>query len=108
MDVVIIGYTPGKGDRSQTFGALHIAEQTDKGLRYLGKVGTGFDDKLLHSIDAEIRKLKTIPKPIREKPLDEKSSTWIEPKLVCEVQYASFTKDGMLREPVFLRMREDM
>lgn len=107
MDVVIIGYTPGKGDRSQTFGALHIAEQTTDGLRYLGKVGTGFDEKLLNSIDTEIRKIKTTSKPIPEKPLDEKVSIWIEPELICEVQYASFTKDGMLREPVFLRMRDD-
>jgi DNA ligase D-like protein (predicted ligase)/DNA ligase D-like protein (predicted polymerase)/DNA ligase D-like protein (predicted 3'-phosphoesterase) len=107
MDVVIIGYTPGKGDRSQTFGALHVADRTNDGLRYLGKVGTGFDEKLLRSIDAEIRKIKTIAKPIEEKPLDEKVTTWIEPELMCEVQYASFTKDGMLREPVFLRMRED-
>ena len=107
MDAHIIGFTQGKGDREQTFGALHIAEKTTDGLRYLGKVGTGFDEKLLHSIDAEIRKVKTISKPISEKPLDEKVTTWIEPKLVCEVQYASFTKDGMLREPVFLRMRED-
>lgn len=108
MDVVIIGYTPGKGDRSQTFGALHIAEQTTDGLRYLGKVGTGFDEKILRSIDAEIRKIKTTPKPISEKPLDEKITVWVEPKLTCEVQYASYTKDGMLREPVFLRMREDL
>ena len=107
MDVVIIGYTPGKGDRSQTFGALHIAEKSENVLRYLGKVGTGFDDKLLQSIDSELRKIKTIAKPIKEKLLDEKVTTWIEPELVCEVQYASLTKDGMLREPVFLRMRED-
>ncbi|MBL7994101.1 non-homologous end-joining DNA ligase [bacterium] len=107
MDVVIIGYTQGKGDRSQTFGALHIAERTKTGLRYLGKVGTGFDDKLLKSILAELLEVPTTKKPIKEKPLDEKVTTWIEPTLVCEVQYASFTKDGMLREPVFLRMRED-
>ncbi len=107
MDVVIIGYTQGKGDRETTFGALHIADKAKTGLRYLGKVGTGFDDKLLKSIHAQLLDVPTIKKPIQEKPLDEKVTTWIEPKLVCEVQYASFTKDGMLREPVFLRMRED-
>lgn len=107
MDVVIIGYTQGKGDRETTFGALHIADKAKTGLRYLGKVGTGFDDKLLQSIHAALLEVPKIKKPIQEKPLDEKVTTWIEPKLVCEVQYASFTKDGMLREPVFLRMRED-
>ena len=49
-----------------------------------------------------------IKKPIKEKTLDDARSIWIEPKLVCEVQCASRTKDGMLREPVFVRLRPDL
>jgi bifunctional non-homologous end joining protein LigD len=56
----------------------------------------------------ELKKQKHAKRPIKEKPLDESSTTWIEPKLVCEVQYASLTKDKMLREPVFVRMRPDL
>lgn len=108
MDVAIIGYTTGKGDREQTLGALHIAEKNNGKLRYLGKVGTGFDEALLSSISKTVRDLKVISKPVPDKMLDEKVTTWVEPQLVCEVQYASFTKDGMLREPVFIRMREDL
>ncbi|NUM81517.1 hypothetical protein HUU42_11990 [bacterium] len=108
MDVVIIGYTTGKGGREQTLGALHIAEKNNGKLRYLGKVGTGFDEGLLSSISKTVRDLKVISKPVPDKMLDEKVTTWVEPQLVCEVQYASFTKDGMLREPVFIRMREDL
>jgi len=107
IDCVIIGYTSGKGDREQTFGALQIAELRDGTLRYLGKVGTGFDSKLLKEIFSQVRTVKKAKRPIREKPLDDANTIWIEPKLSCEVQYASFTKDNLLREPVFVRMRED-
>ncbi|HEX9614787.1 MAG TPA: non-homologous end-joining DNA ligase [Bacteroidota bacterium] len=107
-DCVIIGYTQGKGNREEAFGALQIAEMHPKGLKYVGKVGTGFDDKILKSIYQDLKKLKETKRPIKEKPLDDASTTWVEPKLMCEVQYASFTKDGMLREPVFLRLRPDL
>jgi DNA ligase D-like protein (predicted ligase)/DNA ligase D-like protein (predicted polymerase)/DNA ligase D-like protein (predicted 3'-phosphoesterase) len=108
IDCAIIGYTEGRGDRSSTFGALQIAEKTEDGLRYLGKVGTGFDDRTLREVMAEVRKLKKIKRPVREKPLDDAATQWVEPVLFCEVQYASFTKDNLLREPVFLRMRPDV
>lgn len=104
----IIGYTKGKGNRESEFGALHLA-QTDNGtLRYVGKVGTGFDTKMMKEIFSELKSIKTIKRPVKEKPLDDASSTYIEPKLLCEVQYASWTKDNMLREPVFVRMRPDL
>ncbi len=108
MDCVIIGMTEGKGDRGRTFGALHIAQAEGSTLNYMGKVGTGFDDRMLKSIFTELKTLKKIKRPIKQKPLDDAQSVWLEPMLMCEVQYASFTKDGMLREPVFLRMRPDM
>ena len=107
-DCVIIGYTEGKGNRGQAFGSLHIAQQTQKGLLYRGKVGTGFDDKLIKEIFSEIKKLKTIPKPIKQKLLDDKVSKWVEPKIMAEVSYSMITKDDMFREPVFVRLREDM
>jgi DNA ligase D-like protein (predicted ligase)/DNA ligase D-like protein (predicted polymerase)/DNA ligase D-like protein (predicted 3'-phosphoesterase) len=107
IDCVIIGYTKGKGNRAGEFGALHLAVQEDNGLRYVGKVGTGFDARLMKELLTRLKSLKTIKRPVKEKPLDDASSTYVEPKLVCEVAYASWTKDNMLREPVFVRMRED-
>lgn len=105
----IIGYTKGKGNREAVFGALHLGDIDEKGkVTYRGKVGTGFDDKLMKEIDKEIKKLDEVKKPIKEKVLDEKNTTWIEPKLVCEVQYSSITRDGAYREPVFVRMRPDL
>lgn len=107
-DCLIIGYTGGKGDREPLFGALQIALREEDGLRYVGKVGTGFTTKTMQSIMARLKKLKHIRRPVKEKPLDEKNTVWIEPDLWCEVQYASLTKDNMFREPVFLRMRPDL
>jgi bifunctional non-homologous end joining protein LigD len=62
----------------------------------------------MKAVFAELEKLTTIKRPIKEKPLDDARSIWIEPKLMCEVQFASLTKDGMLREPVFVRLRPDL
>jgi bifunctional non-homologous end joining protein LigD len=105
---VIIGYTEGKGDRRALFGALQLARREGKALRYVGKVGTGFDEKSMKEIFAYLKNIKQVKRPIPEKPLDDAQTVWIEPKAICEVQFASLTKDGMLREPVFLRLRPDL
>jgi DNA ligase D-like protein (predicted ligase)/DNA ligase D-like protein (predicted polymerase)/DNA ligase D-like protein (predicted 3'-phosphoesterase) len=107
-ECVIIGYTEGSGDRKSTFGALHMAQEQNGELKYVGKVGTGFDDALLQSVWAELLLLTKIKRPVKEKPIDDARSVWIEPHLVCEVRYASLTPDAMLREPVFVRMRPDL
>jgi DNA ligase D-like protein (predicted ligase)/DNA ligase D-like protein (predicted polymerase)/DNA ligase D-like protein (predicted 3'-phosphoesterase) len=105
---IIIGYTRGKGDRTQSFGALHLAQGAAGDLKYVGKVGGGFDERSLRAVTAELKDLTVIRRPIKQKPLDDSQSTWVEPKLVCEVQYASVTPDGLLREPVFVRLRPDL
>jgi len=107
-ECIIIGYTRGTRDREATFGALHLAQANGAELKYVGKVGTGFDDRLMKVIFVQLKKLTTIKRPVKEKPLDDSQSTWVESKIMCEVQYASLTKDGMLREPVFLRLRPDL
>ena len=107
-ECLIIGYTKGKGDRQSLFGALHIAQRNGDELTYVGKVGTGFDTKAMKEIYAELKDVKHIKRPIKEKPLDDAQTVWLQPEVVCEVQYASLTKDGMLREPVFLRLRPDL
>jgi ATP-dependent DNA ligase len=103
----IIGYTEGQGDRQPYFGALHLAEADADGMVYLGKVGTGFNEKLMAEIAKKVKKLKEISKPIKEKLEDDKQSTWVEPLLLCDVQYASLTPNGTLREPVFLYLRDE-
>jgi DNA ligase D-like protein (predicted ligase)/DNA ligase D-like protein (predicted polymerase)/DNA ligase D-like protein (predicted 3'-phosphoesterase) len=107
IDCVVIGYTAGKGDRAATFGALHIAEPRDAGLHYLGKVGSGFDDKTLASVLKELKKVPEGKRPIKQKPVDDKETTWLEPLLWCEVAYGTITPNETLREPVFVRLRPD-
>jgi len=107
-ECLIIGYTKGKGDREATFGALHLASQGSDGLKYVGKVGTGFDDETLGAIFAQLAVLTRTRRPVKEKALDNAQSIWVEPKLMCEVTFASITPDGMLREPVFIRLRPDL
>ena len=104
----IIGYTRGKGDRAANFGALHLAQVTGDKLKYIGKVGAGFNDQSIKAVWSELQRLTSIKRPIKEKPLDDAQSVWVEGKLNCEVEFASLTEEGMLREAVFLRLRPDL
>jgi bifunctional non-homologous end joining protein LigD len=108
VDCVILGFTEGKGNRNATFGALHVAERTQDGIQYRGRVGTGFDDKLMKEIATELKRLKEVKKPVSGKVMEEKTTTWIEPRLVAEISYSMITEDNMFREPVFVRLRPDL
>jgi DNA ligase D-like protein (predicted ligase)/DNA ligase D-like protein (predicted polymerase)/DNA ligase D-like protein (predicted 3'-phosphoesterase) len=108
IECLIIGYTQGKGDRQSTFGALHLAQNGGGELKYIGKAGSGFDEPQAKAVFEELGKLEKIKKPIKEKTLDDARSIWVEPKLMCEIEFASWTPDGMLREPVFVRLRPDL
>jgi bifunctional non-homologous end joining protein LigD len=108
IECLIIGYKRGKGDREPLFGSLHLAQREGSELKYVGKAGSGFNDDTIKTVWAELEKLTKIKRPIKEKTPDDGQSVWVEPKIVCEVQYASITKDGVLREPVFLRLRPDL
>lgn len=105
MDCVIIGYTEGEGGREK-LGSVHVAEKTESGLHYVGKVGSGFSDEDINDLSARLATME-IERPTVKVPKVEKG-TWVEASLVCEVEYASKTRDGMLREPVFIRLRPDL
>ncbi len=109
-DCIIIGYTKGKGDRGQTFGALQIAEREGNVLQYRGKVGTGFDDAKIKEILQAMKQVKETKKPpnVLGKLFDEKLSTWIEPQLLVKISCSKITSDKMFREPVFVRLRLDL
>ena len=109
VECQVIGYTTGKGNRGQVFGALHIGEWVDGKIVYRGKVGTGFDDSTIREIFNVIKKSKEIKKPAGiPKLLDDKVSKWIEPGFTIEASYAKLTPDKIFREPVFLRLRPDL
>lgn len=107
-DYEIVGYTNGEGDRSKLFGALHLIEREGEKIIYRGKVGSGFDETKMKAILKLIIKQGEDKKIFKDKIEEARRSHWIKPGLVCEIQYASMTKNGTLREPVFIRMREDL
>ncbi len=108
VDCVILGYTTGKGDRADYFGALQIGEMQEGKIKYRGKVGSGFREKQMEELAKTMKSMKNIEKYVDETPPDNKNTTWIEPKLICELEYASITPNDTFREPVFIRLRPDL
>lgn len=108
LDSIIVGFTKGGGMRATSFGALVLAAYDGNvQLQHVGNVGGGFNDKALDNLTPMLRRLvrKT---PVIEGPIDAPSPvTWVKPRLVCEVKYASLTHDRKLRFPRFNRLRTD-
>ncbi len=107
-ECLIIGYTKGRGGRATAFGALQLAQRNEAQLIYRGKVGTGFDSNLLKSVFSAVQEIETAKRPVEEKPPDNANTVWLQPRLYCEIEYASITKNGTYREPVFVRLRPDL
>jgi bifunctional non-homologous end joining protein LigD len=105
-DFVVVGTSPAQGHRTD-FGALHLAAYEAERLTYAGKVGSGFSESDLASIPKGLAALQRA-KPACEGAVPKgKGHVWVEPRVVCEVRYMEWTDDGLLRQPVFLRLRED-
>ena len=105
-DFVVVGYTAPKGSRGG-FGALHLGGYADGKLVYAGRAGSGFTGQMLKEVADQLLALE-IPRPPFEGPVPaEKESHWVKPELVAEVRYKEVTGDGLLRQPVFLRFRDD-
>jgi len=106
-DFVVGGYTKGKGSRTG-LGALLVGYWDKNKLRFASHVGSGFDDKTLAQIKARLEALKRNTCPFTEKPELPNPTTWVEPGVVAEIRFQSWTEDEHLRAPVFLRLRDDI
>ncbi len=107
-DFVVGGYTSGKGSRA-SLGALLLGYwDKHKKLHYASHVGSGFDDRSLKQVQKQLEPLKRKTSPFVEKPVVNGAVTWVEPAIVAEVKFQSWTDDGALRAPVFLRLRDDI
>ncbi|HEX3748743.1 MAG TPA: DNA ligase D [Bryobacteraceae bacterium] len=107
QEFVIGGFTAPQGDRDY-FGALVLGVQDEGELRWVGNVGTGFDQKLLASLFAKLKPLIVDKCPFETRPKPDKGMTWVKPELVCQVKFANWTTDRRLRAPVFLGLRNDV
>ncbi len=106
QELVIGGYTDPKGGRVG-FGALLVGYYENGKLRYAGKVGTGFDTHLLVSLAKDLSSLETDSSPFADEVKGEKGVHWVKPKLVAQVSFTQWTRDGRLRHPRFLGIRRD-
>lgn len=106
QEVVICGFTVPRGSRTH-FGALIVAVYNDKQeLVYAGRVGGGFNGKLLKQIYDKLQPLVIQKSPLKNPPR-EKDVTWVKPQYVCEVAFSEWTKEGIMRQPIFQGLRSD-
>lgn len=104
-EFVIGGYTAPKGGR-QHFGAVLVGLYDGAGLRFTGKVGTGFGQNTLEMLGQKLHALEVRECPFTP-PLRMKDAIWVKPALVAQVAFAEWTADGKLRQPAFLGLRVD-
>ncbi len=106
QEFVIGGYTVPQGARAY-FGALHLGLYERGELVYVSKVGTGFDERALKTISEKLRPLARETSPFARGTPGGHGHHWVEPRLVGEVRFTEWTRDGGIRHPSFLGLRDD-
>ncbi|HEX3730195.1 MAG TPA: non-homologous end-joining DNA ligase [Opitutaceae bacterium] len=119
QEFVIGGFTPPRGGRAH-FGAILAGYFQDGDLRYAGKVGTGYDRRLLEELHELFLRRRAQKCPFADLPqarrprfgagmteTEMRKVTWLKPGLVAQIRFAEWTEDGLLRQPVFLGLRKD-
>ena len=107
QELVIGGWTEPSGARTG-FGALLVGYyDTNRRFVSAGRVGTGFDERTLRQLYASLRERETVASPFVDL-VREKGAHWVRPELVAEVGFSEWTRDGRLRHPSFLGLRDDV
>jgi bifunctional non-homologous end joining protein LigD len=114
QEFVIGGYTAPEGSRHY-FGAILVGYYDGPKLLFAGKVGTGFNTRLLKSLYDRFEAIPMESTPFSNLPdrnpllsrAQMRVCTWVRPELVCQVRFTEWTRDGILRQPVFLGLRDD-
>jgi bifunctional non-homologous end joining protein LigD len=106
QEFVIGGWTEPRGSRT-AFGALLLGVYDGATLVYTGHVGTGFDQAKLRAIGQQLAALETAASPFAQQPKTNTPAHWAKPELVAEVEFAEWTRDALLRQPVFVGLRAD-
>jgi bifunctional non-homologous end joining protein LigD len=107
QEFVIVGYTDPKGSRSG-LGALLVAVHDESGsLQYAGKVGTGFDDRLLNDLVRRLKPLEVDERPVAHKSGIPRNVHWVKPTLLAEISFGEWTGSGHIRHAVFRGLRAD-
>jgi bifunctional non-homologous end joining protein LigD len=109
QELVVGGWLPGEGNRTGALGALLVGHYDDQGLRYAGRVGTGFKERELRRLQPKLDGLATDESPfVDELPVPvRKRAHYVRPELVVQVEFGEWTVDGVLRHPSYLGERVD-
>jgi bifunctional non-homologous end joining protein LigD len=109
QDCVVIGYTRGEGNRQRYFGSLLLAiyDIQEKELRFAGHTGSGFDFGQLNEIYSKFQQMKIERCPAKYISYTNREPVWIRPELVAEIKFSGWTKEKIMRSPIFLRFRDD-
>ena len=108
QEVVIGGVRPGNGNRTGTIGSLLVGVPGPDGLRYAGRVGSGFSEETLARVSELLAPLGSDTNPFIGVPAaDARDAIWVRPELVAEVEFAEFTPDGILRQARWRGLRPD-
>jgi DNA ligase D-like protein (predicted ligase) len=105
QEFVIGGWTAPRGSRTD-LGALLVGHFEDGDLRYAGKVGTGFDRATLRDLAGRLAPLGREQPPFEDEGVP-RHANWVEPVLVAQIGFSEWTRDGRLRHPRFIGLRED-
>lgn len=105
-EFAVLGYTRPSGSRGG-FGGLHLGALAGGRMAYVGRVGSGFTEKLLGEVRSRLDAFRRQDPPLADGLPEGKEHVWVEARLVVEVRYTELTADGHLRHPVFVRLRED-
>ena len=103
---MIGGYTAPRGSREE-LGALLLGYWRDGSFAYAGKVGTGFDRATLHDLARRLQPLRRERSPFDVGDPPARGTAWVEPELVAQIGFTEWTRDGRLRHPRFLGLRDD-
>jgi ATP-dependent DNA ligase len=106
QEFVVGGWTEPKGSRSE-FGALLVGYYDRGTFVYAGKVGTGFDQRMLRTLGGRMRALEQPETPFGRNQVRERGAHWVRPEIVVQIGFGEWTRDGMLRHPRFQGLRND-
>jgi bifunctional non-homologous end joining protein LigD len=108
QEVVVVGWRTGKGSRARTIGSLLLGVPDGESLRYVGRVGSGFDDAALEEMMPRLRRMvRVTPGATGIPAADTRDAVWVTPRLVGEVEFAEWTPTGRLRQPTWRGWRPD-
>jgi bifunctional non-homologous end joining protein LigD len=107
QELVIAGWLPGEGRRTNRIGALLMGCHRDRQLVYAGRVGTGFTEAMLDDLGSRLRALRRDRSSFDLAPKLPKNAQFVEPELVAEIEFREWTEEGVMRAPSFKGLRND-